>query len=267
MCRPQKFEYTNAGPEGLQYAARGRFTYVGYVSKMSDETIRIGSDDLRVWPHAQNVSSWGDPKLLLTTFGDTDSYHGRLIDLLVGREQDKRGVANNPLYACGIKIHHLDQLQSPEADLLTERARKLFRTVLDQDDAVVDASWASVYRQGEYCAAHSHLRTTACVVYSLDPGDADPEDKDSGRFWIIDPRIAGCCGSQKGCMTTPIAPQPVAGTMLIFPGEVVHTVWPYHGKRPRITLSWNINGKAVSDADSYHRKRIRKQQTRIGRED
>ena len=234
---------------------------------MSDETVKLGNGELRVWPDGQEVSNWGDPKLLQTTFRDTDSYHRRLIDLLLVREQAQRGATDNPPYACGIKIHQLDQLQSPEADLLTERARKLFRTVLDQDDAIVDASWASVYRQGEYCAAHSHLRTTASAVYMLDSGDADPEDQDSGRFWIVDPRIPGCCGVQKGCMTTPISPQPVPGTMLIFPGEVIHTVWPYHGKRPRITMSWNINGKAVPDADTYHEKRIRRQQARIASED
>ncbi len=234
---------------------------------MSDKSKKPGHDEIPVWPDDQTVSNWGDPKLLQTTFGDTDRYHRPLIDLLVDREQAQRRTVDNPAYACGIKIHQLDQLQSPEADLLTERARKLFRTALDQDDAVVDASWASVYCRGEYCAAHSHLRTTASVVYMLDPGDADPEDKDSGRFWVVDPRIPGCCGAQKGCMTTPISPNLVSGTMLIFPGEVIHTVWPYHGKRVRITITWNINSKAVPDADRYHEKRIRKQQERIAREE
>lgn len=42
-------------------------------------------------------------------------------------------------------------------------------------------------------------------------------------------------------MTTPFFPGMVAGTMLIFPSQLVHTVNPYAGMRPRITLSWNIN--------------------------
>lgn len=42
-------------------------------------------------------------------------------------------------------------------------------------------------------------------------------------------------------MTTPFFPGIAAGTMLIFPSQLVHTVNPYTGARPRITLSWNIN--------------------------
>jgi hypothetical protein len=42
-------------------------------------------------------------------------------------------------------------------------------------------------------------------------------------------------------MTTPFFPGMAAGTMLIFPSQLVHTVNLYEGKRPRITLSWNIN--------------------------
>jgi predicted 2-oxoglutarate/Fe(II)-dependent dioxygenase YbiX len=36
-----------------------------------------------------------------------------------------------------------------------------------------------------------------------------------------------------------------AGTMIIFPSQLVHAVNPYTGKRPHITLSWNINKNAL----------------------
>ena len=34
------------------------------------------------------------------------------------------------------------------------------------------------------------------------------------------------------------------GTMIIFPGRMVHGVNPYGGTAPRITLAWNINREA-----------------------
>jgi hypothetical protein len=46
-------------------------------------------------------------------------------------------------------------------------------------------------------------------------------------------------------MTTPFFPGMAAGTMLIFPSQLVYTVNPYAGMRPRITLSWNINKHAL----------------------
>jgi len=46
-------------------------------------------------------------------------------------------------------------------------------------------------------------------------------------------------------MTAPFQPGMTAGTMIIFPSQLVHAVNPYTGKRPRITLSWNINKNAL----------------------
>ncbi len=43
-------------------------------------------------------------------------------------------------------------------------------------------------------------------------------------------------------------PRLVAGDMLIFPSAMVHCVNPYRGKRPRITLAWNIGPQPISGA-------------------
>jgi hypothetical protein len=46
-----------------------------------------------------------------------------------------------------------------------------------------------------------------------------------------------------------------AGSMLIFPAHFVHSVNPYTGKRPRITMSWNINSHALRGSPSEDWKR------------
>ena len=100
---------------------------------------------------------------------------------------------------------------------------------------------ANVYRQWESIGPHSHRRTTASLAYTLDAGDPDPDCELSGKFSFVDPRLEICCQLEKGHMTNPYHPEMPAGTLMIFPGQVLHCVSAYAGTRPRITLAWNIN--------------------------
>lgn len=87
---------------------------------------------------------------------------------------------------------------------------------------------------------HSHLRATASLIYLVDPGDPVPEDPLSGRLCFGDPRIPFCCDEEPGRTTRLLMPELKPGSMLIFPAEFIHSVNPYGGTRPRITMSWNI---------------------------
>ncbi len=212
---------------------------------MSGETILLGMKAIAVWPKGNELEVCGDQTIHKVTFTDIQEYHPRLIAKILELEENHRLRKHYFRGACGTKIHHLGKWVSTEAELLTARATALFQKVLDCEQSIVDLSWANVYRSGDYCLPHSHLRSTASVVYCLDPGDEDPEDSQSGRFCFVDPRLRNCCQHQEGCMTTPFFPGMAAGTMLIFPSQLVHSVNPYAGKRPRITLSWNINKNAL----------------------
>jgi hypothetical protein len=208
---------------------------------MSDETILLGMKAIEVWPKDCQSEICGDPTIHRITFTDTREYHPRLVAKILELEENHRLRKRDFRGACGTKIHHLEKWTSTEAELITARAKALFRKVLECEHSVVDLSWANVYRAGDYCLPHSHLRSTASVVYCLDPGDEDMDDLQAGKFCFVDPRLPNCCQHQEGCMTTPFFPGMEAGTMLIFPSQLVHTVNLYAGKRPRITLSWNIN--------------------------
>ena len=212
---------------------------------MGDEIIQLGFKAIEVWPSGQETEICGDPTIRKTTFTDTQEYHPRLVAKLLEFEENHRLRKRYFRGAGGTKIHNLGQWVSSEAELINARAVSLFKRVLECDQAVVDLSWANVYRSGDYCMPHSQLRSTASVVYCLDPGDEDPEDAHSGRFCFVDPRLHNCCQEQDGCMTAPFLPGMTAGTMIIFPSQLVHAVNPYTGKRPRITLSWNINKNAL----------------------
>jgi len=54
-----------------------------------------------------------------------------------------------------------------------------------------------------------------------------------------------CCNIEPNRMTNVVIPDMRAGSMIMFPGELVHCVNPYAGTRPRITISWNIHTRVL----------------------
>ena len=112
--------------------------------------------------------------------------------------------------------------------------------MLSQHDVYTDDCWASVYRDGQYCLPHSHLRSNVSIVYLLDAGEPDPDDAQGGKLVFADPRIPVCCPHESGRVTALLCPDMRAGTMLVFASDYVHAVGPYRGARPRMTMSWNV---------------------------
>ncbi len=214
---------------------------------MTAETIELDGGVLPVWPEGQRIGRRGnDRSLMRTDFPDVEAYHPRLIERIFEMERDPAFTKSYMKAIGGTKINHIERWGFPEANLICARATAMFRHATDSATATVDLSWTNIYRDGAYAMAHSHPRATAGVVYCVDPGEEDPEDEMSGRFCVIDPRVEICCQIEKHCMTNPLMPEMNAGTMIIFPGQLVHAVNPYGGKRPRITMSWNINAEALS---------------------
>ncbi len=197
------------------------------------------------WPAGQKIERWAEPSVVLTTFEDTQDYHPALIEHILGMAADEAQAERWNGTVGGAKVYHLERWGMPEADLIHARALELFRRVIGCDEAVPDLTWSTVYRRGDHCMPHSHVRAVASLVYFLDLGDDADADSPDGRFNFADPRLKVCCRAEQGHMTTPCAPLHKAGTMLMFPGQVVHYVTPYQGERPRITLSWNINKTAI----------------------
>lgn len=211
---------------------------------MKNLAIDAGTDLPPVWPADQRVEKLGHDSILITRFADTAAYHPRLIGRLLEAESDPDW-ARRYAGCGGVKIHSLDRLKIREADLIDARARFLFRLVSGAPDAVVDISWANIYRQNDYCMPHSHIRAMASVVYIVDEGEPNDQDPVAGRFCFVDPRLDVCCKPKPQYMTAPLYPEMPAGTMIIFPSQLVHYVNPYTGRRPRISLSWNISDTAI----------------------
>jgi len=193
------------------------------------------------WPSGQKLQKRGDDRtILLTRFEDVARYHPALIARVLALAEGSPFTRQYIRAFGGVKVETPAQWGSPEAALVEARARAMLQEALGQGDAEIFESWANIYRAGDYSMPHSHPRAAASVVYVLDAGDPDPADPLSGQFAVLDPRYRDCCRDQPNYLTNPIMPKLPAGSMLLFPGWLVHGVNPYTGARPRITFTWNF---------------------------
>lgn len=207
----------------------------------SGDGLTIGVYTLPVWPAAQKVQNWRGTGVLVTRFDDHDPYAPALRATTLARADDP-ALAHRFERSAGVgsaKVFDVDKWPLAAAGLVHARALAFFKLATGGERPVVDLSWASVYHDGDFCLPHSHPRTLVSVLYVLDLGDAEGEN--NGRFYFADPRLAPCCRDEPGYVSTPSAPAFKPGTMLLFPGRAVHFVSTYHGGRPRLTMSWNLN--------------------------
>ena len=210
-----------------------------------NRTVSIDGRAFPVWPDGQQVRRVAAPVILYTRFEDAPLFHDALIDTTLNLERTSRFKVDYKRGACGVKVYHPDRWESPEAELLHLRALAFYSIVFDVPEPVADVGMANIARDGEYCVAHSHIRTEASTVYMLSPGDDTSDDPREGRLCFVDPRLEECCGDEPGRMTNPLVPRMQPGAMLMFPSELVHSVTPYNGTRPRITFAWNIDSRVI----------------------
>jgi Putative 2OG-Fe(II) oxygenase len=202
-------------------------------------------NDVVIWPENQPVGEAGDPNIFLTHFTDVSEVNSALAETILRLERSSSHAEHLVRGSCGIKLHHVERWGSPEAQLLLERACALFRLVLRAREAHIDASWGNIYRNGDYCMPHSHIRAQASIVYMVDGGDENAKDRLAGKLCFADPRLPYCNQHEPGRLTRILVPDMPAGSMIMFPGATVHCVNPYAGRKPRITMSWNINAQAL----------------------
>lgn len=221
------------------------------MSASDPRSIEIDGKSVEIWPDGLEIGAWLDPVVKIVAFDDTEAFHPGLIAKIRDLEDDPTFTKKYDHHVASSKIYHLDQWGCPEANLIHQRAIALFKRVLKCDEAAVDLSWTSVYRDGDYCMPHSHVRAKASIVYFLDLGADSLEGPGHGQFCFADPRMKICCQQEAHAMTTPGGPKLRNGMMIMFPGKLVHFVDVYRAPDTRITLSWNINQTAIPGAPPY----------------
>lgn len=92
----------------------------------------------------------------------------------------------------------------------------------------VHIAWANVNEQGDFMVPHQHggvSRVAVLMVQSVPPGA-----RDEGTLMI----------EVRAGKMVPVDPAPQAGEVVMFPGDVLHTVTPHRQSAPRITVAFNL---------------------------
>lgn len=106
-------------------------------------------------------------------------------------------------------------------------------------------AWANVSRAGHANAAHHHGGAFWSGAYWVDAGEPDS----GGELELHDPRgiLAAFAAPHlrialPGCLSAGGSDFliPVSGTLALFPSWLVHSVRPYRGARPRISVAFNF---------------------------
>ena len=207
---------------------------------MTDEHIQIGPISVPIWPKGVRIQNM-DPMAYFAVIPDNDlirSVAGP--KLLAGEEAFRKAEGDRWVGAGGAKVRDIGSWPCPAMRLLHERAKLAFKMITQAKTAEIDDCWASVYRKGEFIGPHAHRRTEMSLVYHLEPPDPKDRAEFNGALGITDPRVAKCCPTSPGCVTSQIYPPLDPGTLVMFPSFVVHYVTPCLGDGHRISISWNI---------------------------
>lgn len=101
-------------------------------------------------------------------------------------------------------------------------------------------AWANVNRPGDFNREHTHGMSTWSGTYYVDPGDPPAEAEHGTALEITDP----CRERTHSFFPTLLPPgiyiRPEPGLMVLFPGYMPHMVFPHRGKRPRISIAFNL---------------------------
>jgi uncharacterized protein (TIGR02466 family) len=197
------------------------------------------------------------PTLLVTArLAAHEALNAELAATILGRETVERGVSRSNVG--GWHSHDFLPWAGAAGERLIQAARQVVdrMTLMEKGDELVPAqitwritAWANVSRRGDSHRPHCHPAAFWSGVYWVDDGGVDADSAVGGMFEVADPRgvvplmhapqlrfaAKDCLGDGQGQLLTPRA-----GTMILFPAWLVHSVRPYAGERPRLSVAFNF---------------------------
>lgn len=108
-------------------------------------------------------------------------------------------------------------------------------------------AWVNINPSGASNAVHGHAGAFWSAVYYVDDGGAG--SKDGGELYFHDPR--GLLPAMHdpllrfridGCLTAGYSEKitPAPGLLVVFPSWLLHSVDPFRGPRPRVSVAFNF---------------------------
>ena len=108
--------------------------------------------------------------------------------------------------------------------------------------------WFHITRSGGYFPPHNHAMASWSAIFCVDPGDEQIDDEhNSGRVTFFDPRFGAnmyldvanrAWGQDINFNSKRFRLEPAE--VVVFPSYLMHSIEPYEGERPRITVAANF---------------------------
>lgn len=183
-----------------------------------------------------------------------------LRDYILANEDDARRKQDSPQRAHpAVFESRFDFLEWPDPavselkQFLQGHLSHVVKDACGLDDSVLQAlrfnshSWFHVTRKGGFFQNHNHPLASWSLVYCVDPGDDEPPNEfEAGYLVFQDPRSMASMYLDtanrqmvRDYSFDAVRLRPSAGEVLIFPSYVRHSVEPYGGSTPRITVAAN----------------------------
>jgi len=208
-------------------------------------------------PNSFTVGGLFPTPLMTASLENHGALNTDLAERITAREQVERGVEISNLGGW-----HSAEFQTwcgPSGTLVLEAARQMVdrMTVMDISGEFVQAkvgwriaAWANVNRRGHGNKPHGHPSAFWSGIYWVDDGGVQEDPAVGGLLEIADPRgllpsmyaphlrcaVRDCLGDGRGEVVTPRA-----GTLILFPSWLIHSVSPYTGDRTRISIAFNFS--------------------------
>ena len=189
---------------------------------------------------------------------DHEAINAALIPTILARQAVDRGVSVSNLDGW----HSADFLPwcGPAGVAVMQAARQIVErmTLMEEGDELVPAdirwrvsAWANVSTAGDGNRAHGHPGAFWSGIYWVDDGGVTADPAVGGLLELADPRgimpemsaphlhfaVKDCLSAGRGEVVTP-----QAGTMILFPSWLIHSVSRFRGARARISVAFNFSG-------------------------
>jgi hypothetical protein len=147
-----------------------------------------------------------------------DGLHAPLVRMILSREASEPGLNVTNVGGWHSSPNLLDN-DDPAVSELVRRMRTDAHGVGAGSKRL--HGWANVMRDGAYHIAHRHGDAVWSGVYYVDAGSG-----------------GGVITFARGLDAVQITPQ--SGLMLLFPGDLLHSVAAYSGRAPRVSVGFNL---------------------------
>jgi uncharacterized protein (TIGR02466 family) len=101
-------------------------------------------------------------------------------------------------------------------------------------------AWANVSRPGAFNKPHTHGGATWSGTYYVDTGDPPADAQDGTPLLLMDADQGRANTFMPGLVPMTCFVKPEPGLMVLFPSYLPHMVYAHRGKRPRISIAFNL---------------------------